>query len=359
MNRPRIGWRKFLLFMSQRNSHETWEIVLGDLNGTNRSAGYRPADPIGLPPIFAWPMKPIRSVKWLLSEFLFPWGFIFVGLAVVSWNWLTPEIGESGGPALSLFVIIWLRNCALLSLVAGLLHWYLYSKSSQGAEFKFSPRWPSKTSSRFLWRNQVYDNAFWSIASGVTVWSTFEAITLWAWTRGIIPGASWSTNTGYLIAATVIFFFASSSHFYLTHRLLHWKPLYRSVHELHHRNVNTGPWTGISMHPVEHILFFSMFFVWWIVPMHPSVIILTGFFKGLGPAVSHSGFDRLLVSRRRIPAGDWFHDLHHRHFEVNYGNPEVPFDWLMKTCHDGSDEAQRSMAVRRRPHSSAPGGAAS
>jgi len=89
------------------------------------------------------------------------------------------------------------------------------------------------------------------------------------------------------------------------------------------------------------------------------VIILTGFFKGLGPAVSHSGFDWLLVRRRRIPAGDWFHDLHHRHFEVNYGNIEAPFDWLMKTWHDGSDEAQRSMAVRRRSHSSASGGASS
>ena len=65
---------------------------MGDLDRNTESDGYRPPDPIGLPPIFAWPVRPIKSVKWLLVEFLFPWSFIFVGLAIVSWNFLTPEI---------------------------------------------------------------------------------------------------------------------------------------------------------------------------------------------------------------------------------------------------------------------------
>jgi len=332
---------------------------MGDLDRNTESDGYRPPDPIGLPPIFAWPVRPIKSVKWLLVEFLFPWSFIFVGLAIVSWNFLTPEIESSGPPSLSFMGIIWLKNCLLLTILSGSLHWWLYSRAGQGTKFKFSRRWLSRTSSRFLWHNQVYDNVFWSLVSGVTVWSLFEAITLWAWVSGIIPKASWSADTGYLIALTCVFFFASSSHFYLIHRVLHWKPLYRSVHELHHRNVNTGPWTGISMHPVEHLLFFSMFFVWWLVPAHPSVIILTGFFKGLGPAVTHSGFDKVLVRERRISAGDWFHDLHHRHFETNYGNIEAPFDWVMNTWHNGTDEAQRAMVARRKLQSAASDGPSS
>ena len=330
-----------------------------DLDRNTESDGYHPSDPIGLPPIFAWPVRPIKSVKWLFLEFLFPWGFIFVGLAIFSWNILTPEMKNTGLPSLSFMGTIWLKNCLLLTLLSGSLHWWLYRRAGQGTRFKFSRRWMSKTSSRFLWHNQVYDNIFWSLVSGVTVWSLFEAITLWAWVTGVIPKASWSVDTGYLTILTCVFFFASSSHFYLIHRVLHWKPLYRSVHELHHRNVNTGPWTGISMHPVEHLLFFSMFFVWWIVPAHPSVIILTGFFKGLGPAVTHSGFDRLLVRERQISAGDWFHDLHHRHFETNYGNIEAPFDWVMNTWHNGTDEAQRAMVARRRLQSSASDGSSS
>ena len=33
------------------------------------------------------------------------------------------------------------------------------------------------------------------------------------------------------------------------------------------RNTNTGPWTGISMHPLEHVIYFSLFLLWWVVPV--------------------------------------------------------------------------------------------
>jgi hypothetical protein len=29
--------------------------------------------------------------------------------------------------------------------------------------------------------------------------------------------------------------------------------LYRHVHSLHHRSYNTGPWSGIAMHPVVRV----------------------------------------------------------------------------------------------------------
>jgi sterol desaturase/sphingolipid hydroxylase (fatty acid hydroxylase superfamily) len=45
--------------------------------------------------------------------------------------------------------------------------------------------------------------------------------------------------------------------FYFAHRLLHWPPLYELAHKLHHRNTNPGPWSGLSMHPIEHVIYFS------------------------------------------------------------------------------------------------------
>jgi sterol desaturase/sphingolipid hydroxylase (fatty acid hydroxylase superfamily) len=45
--------------------------------------------------------------------------------------------------------------------------------------------------------------------------------------------------------------------FYFGHRLLHAKFLYKRFHALHHRNVEVGPWSGLAMHPVEHIIYFS------------------------------------------------------------------------------------------------------
>ena len=40
------------------------------------------------------------------------------------------------------------------------------------------------------------------------------------------------------------------------------------------------------------------------------------------------------------------HYLHHKHFEVNYGDGLVPLDKLFGTWHDGSPEAEARMNAR-------------
>ncbi|MAI58385.1 MAG: hypothetical protein CML56_05305 [Rhodobacteraceae bacterium] len=72
-----------------------------------------------------------------------------------------------------------------------------------------------------------------------------------------------------------------SFHFYWVHRVLHWPPLYRISHARHDRNVNVGPWSVISMHPVDCLLFSTSFiihfcsnpppahYVPWFHPIHP------------------------------------------------------------------------------------------
>ena len=188
-----------------------------------------------------------------------------------------------------------------------------------------------------------------SIASGVTVWSLYECLTLWAWANGHIPGREWGDSPVYLAAMLVVVFFWGTAHFYANHRLLHWDPLYFAAHELHHRNANTGPWTGISMHPIEHVVYFSVFLFWWVVPAHPVVFMVTGFFNGISPSVTHSGFDELVLGGRfRLTAGDQFHHLHHRYFEVNYGNTPTPIDKLFDTWHDGTPESHATMRGRRK-----------
>lgn len=31
------------------------------------------------------------------------------------------------------------------------------------------------------------------------------------------------------------------------------------------------------MHPLEHVIYFSLFLLCWVVPVHPTVVVLTGF----------------------------------------------------------------------------------
>ena len=72
----------------------------------------------------------------------------------------------------------------------------------------------------------------------------------------------------------------------------------------------------------------------------------------LGPATTHCGFAALSIGGKEYPClGDFFHTLHHRFFECNYGNSEVPLDDHYGSFHDGSQAAterinQRFKALR-------------
>ena len=44
-----------------------------------------------------------------------------------------------------------------------------------------------------------------------------------------------------------------SFHFYWLHRALHIPWIYKRVHSVHHRSVSIAPWSGFSMHPIEHV----------------------------------------------------------------------------------------------------------
>ena len=55
----------------------------------------------------------------------------------------------------------------------------------------------------------------------------------------------------------------------------------------------------------------------------------------------------VVVGDRTLPAGDYFHDLHHKYFECNYGTPVVPVGAWVGTWHDGSPEAHECMRARR------------
>ena len=139
-------------------------------------------------------------------------------------------------------------------------------------------------------------------------------------------------------------------HFYWGHRLLHVGPLYRYVHALHHRNVNVGPWSGISMHPVEHVIYFSSMLIHLVVPSHPVLIMFHGYMLALSAIFGHTGFHELLLGNsRRMLIGHFHHQLHHRYFECNYGSVDFPLDAWFGTFHDGTVDARRRLKERLGP----------
>ena len=47
-----------------------------------------------------------------------------------------------------------------------------------------------------------------------------------------------------------------------------------------------------------------------------------------------------------LDSADFHHQLHHRYFDCNYGNMDVPLDIWFGTHHDGSEKATKEMRLR-------------
>jgi len=316
--------------------------------GGSTAWNWHPPLPIEPAPVFALPPRPFAALRWLVS-FGFLWSYVAVhlGTASVAWFLLQPPLAECATLAPGWIAVVWARNLGLMLLFAGGLHLWLHRWRRQGTALRFEKRELGRDDPRFLGRDQVLDNMVWSLASGVTLWTAFEAGMLWAYANGLLPTITWAGSPAWFVALFLVIPFWQTVHFYAIHRLLHWKPLYRAFHALHHRNVAIGPWSGISMHPVEHVLYFSSVLLHLVLPSHPLHMIFHMHFLVLGAVQSHSGYPELWLGRWRVLAlGDFFHQLHHRHFTCNYGADYVPVDRWAGSFHDGTDAATRRLARR-------------
>ncbi|MEO0329275.1 MAG: sterol desaturase family protein [Pseudomonadota bacterium] len=319
-------------------------------NKFSKQWNYVPQVPIPVSPFFSWPPQPKRMLSWFSARwFNVCENLIVLLLATICWAYFQPSLETARSFDPGWIAQIFARNFVLIFCVAGGLHWYFHSKKNQSEELKYDPREVPMRGRMFTFKNQVHDNMFWTLTSGVFFWSCYEVLMFWAMANGYAPVLTPSENPVFFILLIFLTPVWISFHFYWIHRALHWPPLYRLAHALHHRNTNVGPWSGLSMHPVEHILFFSSVLVHFLVPAHPIHILFQMQHQALTAATSHTGFEGLLIKdKNRLALGTFHHQMHHRYFECNYGNLEVPWDKWFGSFHDGTLEAHERMQERRR-----------
>lgn len=311
-----------------------------------RPGAYRPSRPLtGLP--FRWPPTLKILTRWLVGVpgFIVPWNALFLVIAAL-WTVAPGLQRETSLPQYFLFA--WARNALAWIGFAGALHLWFHGLKRQGMDYKYFPMWGSTGDRRFLFSHQLYDNLLWSTVSGVTIWTAYETLSLvlTAQRPGVLNGSAVSYAYYALLFPLFIAWF--HAHFYVFHRLLHWAPLYKRVHYLHHLNVNVGPFSGLAMHPVEHLVYFSPVILLWLIPADPVHIHFALVVMALSPAIGHNGFHAWKLGKRTVAMGDYFHFLHHRLYHVNFGTNLIPLDLWFGTFHDGSPDADRRLRERLR-----------
>jgi len=255
-------------------------------------------------------------------------------------------------------------------------HWLTYmSKYAQGIQpFKFNkvnqyekagngkPVGMFSSSSKHLDREVFYNTLGWLQSAGL------QCTMMFLWASGKVPvytnfwgDSNFSVLYGLGFLKFVTYF--RELHFYWCHRGMHpwWNRnnglaqgdigafLYRHVHSLHHKSYNPGPWSGLSMHPVEHLMYYSCTWIpLFFLTAHPIHFLYNKFHADIAPIGGHDGFDEPSAN------GD-FHYLHHAKFECNYGVPfPIDFDRMFGTWEEWKDfkktgklSAAAEMAKRR------------
>jgi len=310
---------------------------------------FKPQVPMQVSPFYNLPLKLGAIVKYILNGWN-PRGdrFYFLLAAIGIWVFFSPSLERASEFRFDWIFEIWLRNIILISIVAGGMHLYLFTFRKQKDDLRYDLRaYPAKGKA-FLFGHQLWDNMFWTLVPGVAVWTAYEAFFMWAYANGIAPMISLESNPILFVGLVVITPHWVTLYFYMQHRVLHTRWLYRWVHYRHHRNVNMGPWSGLSQHPVEHIVDQSDCLIFLLIPSHPVHVIFTLMFHGLGAPTSHTGYHALGRSESaRLNFGDFFHHVHHRYFDCNYGSLDVPWDRFFGTFHDGTPAGDKLIEERR------------
>jgi len=208
------------------------------------------------------------------------------------------------------------RNMILVNLYYGFWHITLYVMHWSAR--KFSPDSDGPSKSRLI-HNIWYTNI------GILQWTLWEVLFVHCYATnkiGYVSDAQLLSSPMEIIKLCfwILFVpFYRDVHFYFAHRLIHFRVLYKYVHSLHHRNNDVEPYSGMAMHPVEHLYYIGCVGLSLWIHASPFVLLWNGVHLQISPAAAHSGWEDHYIS-------DQHHYIHHAKFECNYGNGNIPLD---------------------------------
>lgn len=313
----------------------------------NKRGDYSPNEPAGTAPLFVWPPRPLAVMKWLPAYF-FPYNALFFVSALIWWNWIIPEREVMQTLSLGWISYLFAVNAIAVFIWYGLFELQLYVRRSQGNRFKYNGKWPSEQPSDVFWfKSQNIDNFLRGMLSGVPLWTATQVLMLWVFANGWVPWFEFASHPVYLALLCLVVPVIHEFHFFCIHRLIHTPFLYKWVHSVHHNSVNPSPWSSLSMHPVEHLLYFATTFYHLILPSNPIIALYQLHYAGFGAVPGHVGFDKVeITDETAIDSHAYIHYLHHKFFEVNYGDGLIPIDKWLGTFHDGSKQGDELMRAR-------------
>jgi lathosterol oxidase len=157
----------------------------------------------------------------------------------------------------------------------------------------------------------------------------------------------------YYVFSILLMIVLHDTYYYWTHRLLHWKKIFKYVHKTHHLSLNPTPFSAYALHPVEALLDVSIIpLIVFTIPYHISAVtIFSAYTLGMNVA-GHTGFEFFPSGFTRHKWFKWHntpthHNMHHRYVKYNFSIYFNFWDRVMKTNHPNYDNAFEKVIEQR------------
>jgi Delta7-sterol 5-desaturase len=157
----------------------------------------------------------------------------------------------------------------------------------------------------------------------------------------------------YFFFSIIVMVLLHDTYFYWTHRLMHWKPLFKLAHKTHHLSTNPTPFAAYAFHPVEAVVEVGIIpLIAFIMPYHPVAMLIFSLYSLLLNVMGHLGFEIFPKGFTSHRLFKWHntsthHNMHHRLVKCNYGLYFNIWDRLMKTNHPEYEQAFDHVVQKR------------
>lgn len=222
----------------------------------------------------------------------------------------------------------------LYFVIAGLMYrLYYIVKKDKWMHRKNQQKFPTNES---MWFEIKYS------ISTLIIFGGIGFATAWAYTKGwtrIYTDYS-EYGTLYFIFSIIAIVFIHDTYFYWGHRFMHLKAVYPLVHQIHHRSINPTPWATFSFHPIEAVIEGGIVpLTVLVLPIHPWAIFIFFLWMIISNVFGHLGYETNPAGFTKKKSTAWLntpthHNMHHSHFDYNYGLYFNLWDKWMGTNHD-------------------------
>jgi len=220
-----------------------------------------------------------------------------------------------------------LAGVAVLWIVGGYYHIrYYVLRAHEPETWKCQPK-------RFLRKGQNLEAAMLSsfnLALGGLLSGNMVYAYLHGWSAPKIYTDVADYGWTYTLLSTVALFVVMDASAYYVHRAFHNKWMFKTFHRYHHRYVATTPFVVVALHPVELLaLQAASFLPIFIVPLHFASVAVVLVYVLVFNIIDHSGVR--LFSHLPWQGPTTYHDDHHVHFHVNFGQHLMIWDRIHGT----------------------------